>query len=193
MNKTADTGHQQPAHVTSEITTRCKNNYGAVSVRLEFLDLTFFEDPIGQTVTVTSQRYVVLLQEFLQDELRRRRAYIRLIWFQQDGATAHIARESMRVDREMFLQHVLSRDGDIAWPPRSPDLSLCDFLLWSYLKEKVFVHRPHTIQELKDCIREEIHSIPQSMLKKVTDNIRVRAEICPRSNGAHLSDIIFKK
>ena len=33
----------------------------------------------------------------------------------------------------------------------------------------------------------------QDMLQKVMDYIRVRAEICLRSNGAHLSDIIFKK
>ena len=129
-------------------------------MRLQILDITFFEDPIGQTVTVTSQRYVLLLQEFLQDELRRRRVHMRRMWFQQDEATAHTARESMRVVREMFPQYVLSRYGDIAWPPRSPDLSACDFFLWGYLKEKMFVHRPHTIQELKDYIRDEIHSVP---------------------------------
>ena len=99
----------------------------------------------------------------------------------------------MRVVREMFPQHVLPHYGDIAWPPRSPDFEACDLFLCGYLKEKVFVHRPHAIQELKDYIREEIHSIPQDMLQKVMDNIRVRAEMCFRSNGAYLSDIILKK
>jgi hypothetical protein len=51
----------------------------------------------------------------------------------------------------------------------------------------------HTIQELKDCIREEIQGIPVNMLRKVMHNVTQRAEMCLTSNEAHLSDIIFKK
>ena len=74
-----------------------------------------------------------------------------------------------------------------------PDLSACDFFLWGYLKEKVYAHRPYTIKERKDCIREEIQGIPVNMLGKVMDNVRQRTKMCLTSNGAHLSDIIFKK
>ena len=35
------------------------------------------------------------------------------MWFQQDGATADTARSSMTVVRQMFLQHVVSRFGDV--------------------------------------------------------------------------------
>jgi hypothetical protein len=136
---------------------------------------------------------VELLREFLNDELCQLRVYTRLVWFQQDGATAHTAQNSMAVVRGMFPQHVIFRFGDVEWPPRSPDLSACDFFLWGYLKEKVYAHRPHTIQELKDCIREEIQGIPVNMLRKVMVNVRRRAEMCLTTNGAHLSDIIFKK
>jgi enoyl-CoA hydratase/carnithine racemase len=94
--------------------------------------------------------------------------------------------------RGMLPQHVISRFGDVEWAPRSPNLSACDLLLWGYLKE-VYAHRPHTIQELKDCIREEIQGIPVNMLRKVMDNVRQRAEMRLTANGAHLSDIIFKK
>jgi hypothetical protein len=52
------------------------------------------------------------------------------LWFQQDGTIAHTARASMTVVRQMFPQHVVSRFGDVPWPPRSPDLSVCDFFLW---------------------------------------------------------------
>ncbi|GBN05744.1 hypothetical protein AVEN_46340-1 [Araneus ventricosus] len=27
----------------------------------------------------------------------------------------------------------------LPWPPRSPDLTLCDFFLWGYVKDKVYV------------------------------------------------------
>jgi len=93
----------------------------------------------------------------------------------------------------MFPQCVSSRFGYVEWPPCLPDLSACDFFLWGYLKEKVYDHRPHTIHELKDCIREEIQGIPVNMLRKVMDNVRQCAKMCLTSNGAHVSDIIFKK
>jgi hypothetical protein len=134
-----------------------------------------------------------MLREFLNNELCRLRADKRLVWFQQDGATAHTARNSMAVLRGMFPEHVISRFGDVEWPPRSPDLSACDFFLWGCLKGKVYAHRPHTLQQLKDYIREEIRVIPVNMLRKVVDNVRQRAEMCVKCNGAHLSDIIFKK
>jgi hypothetical protein len=30
-------------------------------------------------------------------------------------------------------------EEQMKWPPRSPDLTPCDFLLWGYEKERVFV------------------------------------------------------
>ena len=49
------------------------------------------------------------------------------VWFQQDGATAHTSRRSLSLLREMFSGHIISLRGDIGWPPRSPDLTPCDF------------------------------------------------------------------
>jgi hypothetical protein len=178
--------HQKPLH-SEKVTVWC--GVSAFGV----LGPYFFENATGQSVTVTSDRYVELLREFLNDELCRLHVDTRLVWFQQDGATAHTAQNSMAVIRGMFPQHVTSHFGDVEWPPRSPDLSACDFFLWGYLKEKVYAHCPHTIQELKDCIQEEIQRIPVNMLRRVMDNVRQCAEMCLTSNGAHLSDIIFKK
>ena len=36
--------------------------------------------------------------------------------------------------------------GDIAWPARSPDLTVPDFFLWEFLKDRVFRRRIMTIQ-----------------------------------------------
>ena len=77
----------------------------------------------GATVTVTSERYVEMLGNFLRPQLRSLRVNMEEMWFQQDGATAHTARASMTVVRQMFPQHVVSRFGDVPWPPHSPDLS----------------------------------------------------------------------
>jgi hypothetical protein len=89
----------------------------------------FFFEENGVTAMVTSGRYCALLENFLQpklDELFNEHG-VEHVWFQQDGATAHTAAHSLRILREMFPGHVISLRGDIGWPPRSPDLTPCDF------------------------------------------------------------------
>ena len=81
------------------------------------------EAPCKHAITVTSERYVKMLRNFLRPHLRSLWINMEEMWFQQDGATAHMARASMTVVRQMFPQHVVSRFGDVPWPPRSPDLS----------------------------------------------------------------------
>ena len=41
------------------------------------------------------------------------------IWFQQDDATSHTTRANMALLQEKFPGRVISRRGDINWPPRS--------------------------------------------------------------------------
>jgi hypothetical protein len=55
-------------------------------------------------------------------------------FFQQDGAMSHTSRVSMNVMRNFFPNHVISKNGDIPWPARSPDLAACDFFLGGVLK-----------------------------------------------------------
>jgi hypothetical protein len=50
--------------------------------------LIFFEED-NTSITVTSARYVEMVNGFLLPELRRRRVNMQKIWFQKDGATAH--------------------------------------------------------------------------------------------------------
>ena len=47
--------------------------------------------------------------------------------FQQDGATAHTAKKSITIVRNVFPGHLISRFGDLPLPPCPPDLSTCDF------------------------------------------------------------------
>ena len=85
-----------------------------------------------------------------------------------------------------------SRFGDVPWPPHSPDLSACDFFLWGYLISKVYVRNPHTVDDQKVSIREEIATVPQEMLVNVMQNFEERLRPCLRQEGPHLSDIIFR-
>jgi len=52
----------------------------------------FFEDEESAAVTVTSERYVAMLRNICEPELRRRGIDLSSVCFQQDGAKAHTAR-----------------------------------------------------------------------------------------------------
>ena len=87
-----------------------------------------------------------------------------------NGATAHTARASMTTVRASIPNYVISRFGDVPWPPCSPDLSMCDFYLWRFLKSRVYAAKPRTLGELKTAIREIIQEIGEEIVVKVDTN-----------------------
>ena len=94
--------------------------------------------------------------------------------------------------RSNFSGHLVSRFGDIYWPSRSPDLIPVNFFLWGYLKDKLYVGRPQTTEELKQSIRTEITAIQVDMLSCTFRDMRNRALECFSRDGEHLRDVIFK-
>jgi hypothetical protein len=53
-------------------------------------------------------------------------------------------------------------DGNniLLWPPRSPDLTPCDFFLWGFVKDSVYMPPFPTIsQELRDPITHALQAI----------------------------------
>ena len=87
----------------------------------------FFENEVGDTVTVNGVRYRNMITEFLWPRLDG--MDLEGMWFQQDGATCRTARETIELLREKFPSRIISRNGDQNWPTRSCDLTPCDFFL----------------------------------------------------------------
>ncbi|CAK1589781.1 unnamed protein product [Parnassius mnemosyne] len=178
--------HEEPLH-KPKVTVWCAISASAI------IGPYFFENERGQTVTVNSERYAEMISDFFRLELQNSPYCNRNTWFQQDGATAHTANVAMSAVRELFPEKIISRNGTIPWPPRSPDLSPCDFFLWGYLKSIVYKTNPTTVTQLKENIRAEISKIPQSLCKRVFENMRSRLEECVRVDGRHLENVVFKK
>ncbi|GFT34964.1 uncharacterized protein TNCV_786771 [Trichonephila clavipes] len=92
----------------------------------------FFEEMLDSgfvTATVTGERYADMLQNRIILSLADKHLLERTI-FMQDGAPPHIARRVKDLLRRSFGDdRVLSRHFHHAWPPRSPDLSPCDYWL----------------------------------------------------------------
>ncbi|GBN66468.1 hypothetical protein AVEN_122480-1 [Araneus ventricosus] len=48
----------------------------------------------------------------------------------------------------------------LPWPPRSPDLTPCDFFLWGYVKDKVYVPpMPTTLLAMQESITASVTDI----------------------------------
>jgi hypothetical protein len=125
------------------------------------------EDERGKAVTVTGPRYVHKVENFL-GPLLAPYPVTEETFFQQDGATSHTVRDSMAAVRNLFPNHVFSGYGDITWPARLPDFSACDFFLCGYVTSQVFkAPAPHTVQQLKRRIQQEVKRIPVEMLLSV--------------------------
>ena len=105
------------------------------------------------------------------------------MWFQQDGATCHTACETMESLREKFPGRVISRNGDRNWPPRSSDLSPCDFFLWGFVKSRVYAYKPQTIPELKAEIGRVIGETEPQLCGNVIENFVKRESVPAESWG----------
>ncbi|QQP51277.1 Transposable element Tc3 transposase, partial [Caligus rogercresseyi] len=88
------------------------------------------------------------------------------MWFHQDGATCHTARETMNMLKDEFGEQLISRNGPVSWPPRSCDLTPLDYFLWGYVKSLVYVDKPNTIEALQDNITRVIRRIQPEMLEQ---------------------------
>jgi len=66
------------------------------------------------------------------------------------------------------------------------------FLGGGYFKSRVNAHKPRTLNDLKEAIRQEIRPIDSQLLARVMDDFKKRLENRIQENGRHLTDIIFK-
>lgn len=147
----------------------------------------FFENEAGKTVVINQERYRDMVTNFLMPIVRDNG--MEHFWFQQDGAPPHTARATIDVLKRLFPGRLMSKNGDFHWPPRSPDLTPPDFFLWGYLKSKVYINMPRTLDALKTNIRQEIAS---ETLADTMENAAKRAVFAVQAQGGHLRDIVFK-
>ncbi|GFW33849.1 putative DD41D transposase [Trichonephila clavipes] len=87
----------------------------------------FFKNDEGHNVTVNGDRYRAMNTIFFIPELNNHD--IQELWFQQDGATSHIARATIDLLKDTFGDRLISRFGPVNWPPRSSDLTPLDYFL----------------------------------------------------------------
>ena len=114
------------------------------------------------------------------------------LWFQRDGATAHVAVISIAALHHLFPQRVISRFGYVPWP-HSLDLTAPDFFLRGYLKSKVYSNRPTDLHTFKENIQEEIARLAEETLQAVMRSFLTHVHLYIEEGGGHLKDIVHKR
>ena len=90
--------------------------------------------------------------------------------FGQLVATCHTAESTHDVLRPFIEDRIISRRGDVVWPPRSYDLTPLVYYLWGAVKDKCYANKPETIEALQDNIREAIGEIQLHRIDNVLKN-----------------------
>jgi hypothetical protein len=76
------------------------------------------------------------------------------------------------------------------WPSRSPDLTPCDFLLWRYIKDRVFVPPlPVSLNELKQSMTTAVASVDEGMFRSVWTELDCHIDICGVAKGSHIEHL----
>ncbi|PSN38403.1 hypothetical protein C0J52_21588, partial [Blattella germanica] len=74
------------------------------------------------------------------------------------------------------------------WPPRSPDLTPCEFFLWGFVKDRVFLPPlPLNLDDFKQRIRQAVASVDADMLQSVWNELDYRMDVCRVTGGAILN------
>ena len=64
-----------------------------------------------------------------------------------------------------FLGHQIESRNVIEWSSRFPDLSSLDFILWDYLKNKIYATQAASLENLRQRIVDECREIPPQALE----------------------------
>ena len=129
----------------------------------------------------------IIRYHVVQGDFRRLNIQRGLMWWQQDGAPAHTSNRSINYLRGQFPGKVLSGRGDQDWPARSPDLTVCDFFLWGYLKHQIWsqdvAQQPINLRQLKAAIVAQCRNLNPVMIRDAFEGMANRARRCLNVNG----------
>ena len=118
------------------------------------LPIIWHVDENGDPTSVNSARYIKVFREdvlpCLPEDL------IDQLWWMQDGAPAHTAKNSMTELKNVFGTRIISRlaskFGGVEWPSHSPDLNPLDFSFWGQAMAKAWKDKPESIEELTNSV-----------------------------------------
>lgn len=134
---------------------------------------------------INADSYLNMLQEQIIPALQQFENWGEFYW-QQDGAPPHWALRVREYLNDIFGEKWIGRDGPIRWPPRSPDLTPCDFFVWGHLRNMVYSSNPLTPAQLCNSIEQSSHRISQEMCQNACESVADRLQKCIGLEGGQV-------
>ena len=149
-----------------------------VSVGVSALGRTglHFVEP-GVKINGAYYRDVLLMQNLLPDI----REFSKYYTFQQDGAPAHRARDTV----ELLTRETPDFIPPALWPPNSPDLNPVDYKIWGVMQEKVYKTKVRDVGVLRQRIMQAWHELDQRVIDAAISQWRARLGACVEAEGGH--------
>lgn len=185
------------ATISSSFQERFSVNVWAGVVNNRFVGPFIFEQSIN------SQRYLDFLRNHLDRlfnesmgvadaedlplDLRQNFHYM------HDGAPAHRTQAVTEFLNTKFGGKWLGFNSPYRpWPARSPDLTVMDFSVWSYLKSLVYRNDIQSRGQLLDEINNACNALraDENMLSRMTNEAIHRAELCLDNFGGHFENYL---
>jgi transposase len=148
--------------------------------------------PIFYEHNLNGNGYLNMLEERIIPELRQIHGNrMNRLWWIQDGAPCHRSNVVKQLLTDVFNNRIIALNHVIEWPPRSPDLTPCDFFLWGHLKSKVYSTPPANLEDLRERITYEVNLLKENpeLVKKVMRAMRKKIELCAARNGGHVEGV----
>lgn len=101
--------------------------------------------------------------------------------FQQDGAPAHRARDTVTFLRRETPEFI----SPSLWPANSPDLNPVDYKVWGVLQDRVYRTRIRDVEHLRERLVEEWSRFDQRIIDGAVKQWRHRLKACVRASGGH--------
>ena len=145
--------------------------------------------PIFYERHLDGEYYLQLLRERIIPEVEANYGdHFNEIWWMQDGAPCHRSIAVKNYLQTVFHEKIIALGFDREWPPRSPDLTPCDFYLWGHVKSKVYISPPQTLNELQRRITtafDDLKSNPR-LIRRVIRKMRDKCQKCLDTDGRHV-------
>lgn len=124
-----------------------------------------------------------MLEDVIVPQFQANRAYRTMIW-QQDVAPPHYGKAVRDFLDDTFAQWI-GRRGTIEWPPRSPDLTPCDFSLRGIVKDHVYAQNPRDINHMKALIVNEFAALNDNLelCQTICNSVYGRCKMCQNQEG----------
>lgn len=151
--------------------------------------------PIVLPPNLNGERFLAFLRNEFIEALEDIPLWNRVnIILQLDGAPAHFARSVRQHLDENFRQWI-GREGTIAWPPRSPDLTPLHYFLWGTMKQEVYFDIPNNREQLLERIMRCADSLrdDRELIRRVTQQVALRATACIQNNGGHFEQTLPRR